>query len=94
MPRIRFLDDPDSRYIGAFVTAMLRRGVYFHAYHNAFICAAMTADDIAQTVEAARSAFAELGARRESIQPNAILKQKFASFYESKRADEKMRMSG
>jgi glutamate-1-semialdehyde 2,1-aminomutase len=81
MPRILFANDPDFRFIGAFASAMLRRGVYIHAYHNAFVCAAMTTDDIAGAIEASRSAFAELYVRRESIQPNPVLARKLSAFY-------------
>lgn len=35
----------------------MKRGVYFHPWHNMFICAAMTEADIDHTVEVADDAF-------------------------------------
>jgi hypothetical protein len=44
----------------------------------------MTSDDIAQTIEAANSAFAELSGQRESIKPNAAILAKLGKIHGSK----------
>ena len=73
MPTILFKDDPDMRFDMAFTAAMMRRGIFFHAFQNIFICAAMTKDDIAQTLHAADGAFAELAEQRATIQPHPLV---------------------
>ncbi len=42
----------------AFSSEMIRRGVYFHPWHNMFMNAAMTKDDISQTLDAADASLA------------------------------------
>jgi glutamate-1-semialdehyde 2,1-aminomutase len=44
----------------AFCNGMLQRGVYFHPFHNMFISAAMTQDDIQYTVETADAVLSDL----------------------------------
>ncbi|MEO9600708.1 aminotransferase class III-fold pyridoxal phosphate-dependent enzyme [Parasphingorhabdus sp.] len=56
MPLIMFNDDEGNRDMtigGAFADGMIKRGVYFHPFHNMFINAAMTEKDIALAVETA-----------------------------------------
>lgn len=57
LPLIMFDDDPTSAKGYLWNTALLKRGVYFHPWHNMFICAAMTEADIDTTLSAADDAF-------------------------------------
>jgi glutamate-1-semialdehyde 2,1-aminomutase len=70
MPQILFADDPDLRLGFGFAENMLARGVYMHPWHNMFLCAAMTEDDIDFALTAAGAAFADLAARRRTLQPH------------------------
>ncbi len=69
MPMILFEDDPDFRLGYCWVTEALMRGVYLHPYHNNFICAALTADDVRTTLETTDEAFEALKKRRASLGP-------------------------
>ena len=63
MPLIMFPDGAGgfNMEIGyEFTTGLMRRGVYFHPWHNMFISAAMTADDIDLTLTAADEAITSL----------------------------------
>jgi glutamate-1-semialdehyde 2,1-aminomutase len=53
-----FDDDPGYSKGYLWANAMLKRGVYFHPWHNMFICAAMTEADIDNTIDRADDAFA------------------------------------
>lgn len=66
MPLIMFEDDADKAKGYAWNSELSRRGVYFHPWHNMFICAAMTSEDIDHTIAAADEAFATI-ARRPSL---------------------------
>ena len=57
LPLIMFDDDPTSAKGYLWNNALLKRGVYFHPWHNMFICAAMTEADIDHTLNAADDAF-------------------------------------
>lgn len=57
LPLIMFDDDPTSAKGYLWNNALLKRGVYFHPWHNMFICAAMTEADIDETLNAADDAF-------------------------------------
>jgi len=57
MPLIMFEDDPTLAKGYFWNGALIKRGVYFHPWHNMFICAAMTDADIDFTVEAADESF-------------------------------------
>ena len=57
LPLIMFDDDPTSAKGYLWNNALLKRGVYFHPWHNMFICAAMTEADIDHTLTAADDAF-------------------------------------
>jgi len=70
MPLILFKNDPDLRLGVAFCEAMLQRGIYFHPWHNMFLCGAMRASDIEQTVAAADGAFAEVARSRAMLRPH------------------------
>ncbi len=60
MPLFLFGDDPDVRLGYCWGEAMLKRGIYMHPWHNMFICAPMTLQDVEVTVAAADHAFAEV----------------------------------
>ncbi len=67
MPLIMFDQADGNRDMaigGAFADAMLRRGVYFHPFHNMFINAAMTQADIAFTIAAAQATAEEITASK------------------------------
>ena len=60
LPLIRIADDPDAALTSRWTDALVRRGIYFHPYHNMFFCAAMTEGDVDHALEQADEAFAEL----------------------------------
>ncbi|NML90662.1 aminotransferase class III-fold pyridoxal phosphate-dependent enzyme [Sphingobium sp. TB-6] len=70
MPILLFDDDPDMRLGAAFAGGMIARGIYFHPWHNMFLCAAMTDDDMAQVIDAAGETFAAMDSERAKIQPH------------------------
>jgi len=57
LPLIMFDDDAASAKGYLWNNALLKRGVYFHPWHNMFICAAMTEADIDFALTAADDAF-------------------------------------
>ena len=69
MPLFLFDDDPDLRLGFAWSSAMLARGVYVHPWHNMFLCAAMTEQDIDGALDAAEGAFADLKRDAGSLGP-------------------------
>jgi glutamate-1-semialdehyde 2,1-aminomutase len=69
MPLFLFDDDPDMRRGFKWTSEMLRRGVYVHPWHNMFLCAAMTTDDIDQALDAAEDSFDALSRDLESLGP-------------------------
>lgn len=79
MPMILFEDDPDLRLGYCWVTEALTRGVYFHPWHNNFICAALTESDVKMTLNATDEAFAALRKRRATLGPVEQLKARFVS---------------
>jgi glutamate-1-semialdehyde 2,1-aminomutase len=64
MPLFLFDDDPDLRKGFCFSSEMLARGVYVHPWHNMFLCAAMTEQDIDGALDAAEGA---LGVLKRSV---------------------------
>lgn len=60
MPLVLVEDDPDWQKANFFCAAAVRRGVYMHPWHNMFICAAHTEDDIMEALQRTEGAFAEL----------------------------------
>jgi glutamate-1-semialdehyde 2,1-aminomutase len=58
LPYMAFDDDSqDLRLMQAFCREMIARGVFLHPYHNWFLCAAHTEEDIDEILEAAEAAF-------------------------------------
>jgi glutamate-1-semialdehyde 2,1-aminomutase len=57
LPLIMIDDDPTGAKGYFWNNALLKRGVYFHPWHNMFITTAMTDGDIDQAIEAADDAF-------------------------------------
>jgi glutamate-1-semialdehyde 2,1-aminomutase len=75
MPMILFKHDSDFRFAMAFASEMILRGIYMIPHHNLFLCAAMTNDDITQTIDVANEVFADMAKRRSTIEPHpAMLK--------------------
>ena len=77
MPQILFEDDPDFRIGYAWFTECLKRGAYFHPYHNMFINGAHTAADLDEALAAADLAFEAVRKRRGGIPPVAQLASLF-----------------
>jgi glutamate-1-semialdehyde 2,1-aminomutase len=75
MPMIQLDHDPDFRYSMAFASGMIGCGIYMVPYHNLFLCAAMTANDIDRTIDAGDRVLADLSARRSEIQPHSTVLQ-------------------
>jgi glutamate-1-semialdehyde 2,1-aminomutase len=78
MPMILFDDDRDLRLGYCWVAEALTRGVYIHPWHNNFICAALTEQDVKQTLDATDQAFAALKKRRPNLGPVEQLKARFS----------------
>jgi glutamate-1-semialdehyde 2,1-aminomutase len=57
IPFMTFSADTNFERANAFCLAAVRRGVYFHPWHNWFLSAAHTEDDIRQTLEVSDAAF-------------------------------------
>ena len=60
MPMLLFDDDPKLVRGNFWTAAAVRRGVYFHPWHNMFLCAAHTDEDITQTLQVTDEAFTAL----------------------------------
>jgi glutamate-1-semialdehyde 2,1-aminomutase len=71
MPLFLFDDDQDLRAGFRFSSEMLARGVYVHPWHNMFLCAAMTQEDIDLALDAAEAALDVVAGRRCALEPNA-----------------------
>ena len=69
IPYLTFDEDPDLYLNQRFCAAMADRGVFMHPHHNWFISLAHSEEDIARTLEAARSAFAELSSSLATERP-------------------------
>jgi glutamate-1-semialdehyde 2,1-aminomutase len=69
MPLFLFDEDPDMRRGFFWSSEMLRRGVYVHPWHNMFLCAAMTAADIDEALDAAEASFKALKAQLGDLEP-------------------------
>lgn len=54
---LRLADDPSLSLHQRWVAECVKRGVYFTNHHNHFICAALSDEDIAQTLAVAEEAF-------------------------------------
>lgn len=73
MPLVLVADDPDFRLGFALGEALLDRGIYWHPWHNMFLCAAMTAADIDMVVAAAADALPAIAAGRERLRPHPVV---------------------
>ena len=78
MPQILFEDDADFRLGFCWTAEAVRRGIYLHPFHNMFICAAHTEDDVRRTLEATDGAFEALKKRQPFLGPV----EKLAAFAE------------
>jgi glutamate-1-semialdehyde 2,1-aminomutase len=63
MPLFLFDDDPKFEIGRAWTAAMMARGVYTHPWHNMFLSAALTEEDIDFALDAAEASFASLNSR-------------------------------
>ncbi|WP_337180390.1 aminotransferase class III-fold pyridoxal phosphate-dependent enzyme [Sphingopyxis granuli] len=75
MPQIFFADDPDFRIGYAWAAACLNGGAYFHPYHNMFLSAAHTLEDVEETLEATDKAFDAVLRNFSMLQPHPVLMQ-------------------
>jgi glutamate-1-semialdehyde 2,1-aminomutase len=78
MPMILFEDDADLRLGYCWTAEALTRGVYFHPWHNNFICAALTEADVKMTLNATGQAFEAVKKRRAMLGPVEQLRARFA----------------
>ena len=85
MPMILFEDDPDFRLGYCWVSEALTRGVYFHPWHNNFICSALTENDVNLTLDATDQAFAALKKKRATLGPVEQLKARVKSGHRTAR---------
>jgi len=69
MPLFLFDEDPDLRKGFFWSSQMLSRGIYVHPWHNMFMCAAMTEQDIDGALDAAEASFAALKREAASLAP-------------------------
>ena len=60
MPKVRFATEHDFLRFQRFCAAATRRGAYLHPYHNWFLSAAHSSEDIARTIDIADAALAEV----------------------------------
>jgi glutamate-1-semialdehyde 2,1-aminomutase len=74
MPLFMFDDDSDLRQGFCWSSEMLERGVYVHPWHNMFLCAAMTVEDVDFTIQAAEGAFVALKSRLPTLEPHERVK--------------------
>jgi glutamate-1-semialdehyde 2,1-aminomutase len=86
MPMILFDGDLDMRMGFCWVAEALTRGVYLHPWHNNFICAALTEDDVRLTLQATDEAFAALKKKRATLGPVEQLKARVARLQNEKLA--------
>jgi glutamate-1-semialdehyde 2,1-aminomutase len=75
MPQILFEDDPDFRLGYGWTTECLKRGVYFHPYHNGFVSAAHGEAELRETLTAADEAFEAVKTAAPRLEPHAGLMQ-------------------
>jgi glutamate-1-semialdehyde 2,1-aminomutase len=59
LPYMTFEGDEDMNLMRTFCREMIARGVFLHPFHNWFVCAAHTEDDIDEALEKADHAFRE-----------------------------------
>ena len=63
IPFLTFAADANFERADLFCVAAVQRGIYFHPWHNWFLCAAHTEDDIVRTLEVSDVAFAAVRAQ-------------------------------
>ena len=78
MPLILFEDDADMRKGSFWTGTAARLGVYLHPYHNMFLSAAVTPEDVEQTLAVTNEAFTLLKKSLPTLPPqtNQILAQR------------------
>ena len=64
MPFLRFDDDPDRDVVNRWCTETINHGVYLHPWHNWFLSAAHTSQDISEVLRATDRAFAVVAGAR------------------------------
>ncbi len=64
---LRLADDPSLMLHQEWIAECVKRGVFFTSHHNHFINAALTDEDIAETAEVAREAFAVIRERHPEL---------------------------
>lgn len=69
MPQILFEDDADFRRGYCWTSEVVKRGVYLHPFHNNFVCAAHTEEDVRTTLAATDAAFEELRRQEPNLRP-------------------------
>ena len=74
MPLFLFEDDPDFRVGFCWAAEMVTRGIYVHPWHNMFLCAALSDQDVDAALDAADASFAEVRRRRATLGPVEQLK--------------------
>lgn len=77
MSQILFDDDKTFKIGYGWVSECLKRGVYLHPYHNMFICAAHTDEEIDATLAATDEAFSALKRNLGSLEVHPILAARF-----------------
>ena len=60
MPLILFKDDKDFLKGSKFVQYLLKKGIYFHPWHNMFLSLAHTAEDVSATLDAVEFAMKKI----------------------------------
>ena len=60
MPLLTFVADADFERASLFTGSAAQRGVYLHPWHNWFMCAAHTDDDVDTALQATDAAFADV----------------------------------
>lgn len=66
MPLFLFDDDPEMKVGNAWSVAMVSRGVYVHPWHNMFLSATMTEQDIDFALDAADESFRAVAKTRQA----------------------------
>ena len=67
MPLFLFDDDPELRTGNAWAAQMVSRGIYVHPWHNMFLSAAMTEQDIDAALDAADASFKAVTKEKSAV---------------------------
>lgn len=73
MPQILFEGDKDFRVGYAWAEECVKRGAYIHPYHNMFVSASHTDEDVARTLTAADGAFRSVKKDWKKLEPHPVL---------------------